>query len=82
MRRLYPSHLRDAGVGGRVVVQFVVTADGRVDGGSIRIISAAHPQLGEQTRRAVADFRFRPAQKGNTNVRQLVQMPIVWQPVD
>ncbi|HUF12375.1 MAG TPA: TonB family protein [Longimicrobiales bacterium] len=82
MRRLYPSHLRDAGVGGRVVAQFVVTADGRVDAGSIRIISAAHPQLGEQTRRAIADFRFRPAQKGNRNVRQLVQMPIVWQPAD
>lgn len=82
MRRLYPSHLRDAGVGGRVVAQFVVTADGRVESGSIRIISAAHPQLGEQTRRAVADFRFRPAQKGNRNVRQLVQMPIVWQPAD
>lgn len=82
MRRLYPSHLRDAGVGGRVVAQFVVKADGRVDAGSIRIISAAHPQLGEQTRRAVADFRFRPARKGNSNVRQLVQMPIVWQPVD
>ena len=82
MRRLYPSHLRDAGVGGRVVAQFVVSAAGRVESGSIRILSAAHPQLGEQTRRAVADFRFRPAQKGNQNVRQLVQMAIDWQPVN
>ena len=82
MRRLYPTALREAGVGGRVVVQFVVSAEGRVNAGSIRIISAAHPQLGEQTRRAVADFRFRPAQKGNRNVRQLVQMAIDWQPAD
>lgn len=82
MRRLYPSNLRDAGVGGRVVAQFVVTAEGRVESSSIRIISAAHPQLGEQTRRAVADFRFRPAQKGNRNVRQLVQMAIQWQPTN
>jgi TonB family protein len=82
MRRLYPSHLRDAGVGGRVVAQFVVSADGRVESGSIRIVSAAHPQLGEQTRRAVADFRFRPAQKGSRNVRQLVQMAIDWQPTN
>ena len=82
MRRLYPTHLREAGVGGRVVAQFVVTADGRVDAGSVRIISSAHPDLGEQTRRAVADFRFRPAQKGNRNVRQLVQMAIDWQPAD
>ena len=82
MRRLYPSHLREAGVGGRVVVQFVVTAEGRVQSGSVRVISAAHPELGEQTRRAVADFRFRPAQKGNRNVRQLVQMAIDWQPAD
>jgi TonB family protein len=82
MRRLYPSHLRDAGVGGRVVAQFVVNSEGRVESGSIRIISAAHPDLGEQTRRAVADFRFRPAQKGSRNVRQLVQMAIDWQPAN
>jgi protein TonB len=82
MRRLYPANLRDAGVGGTVVVQFVVNAEGRVESSSIRIIRAEHPALGEQTRRAVADFRFRPAQKGNRNVRQLVQMPIVWQPAD
>lgn len=82
MRRLYPTHLREAGVGGTVVVQFVVNAEGRVESSSIRIIRAEHPDLGEQTRRAVADFRFRPAQKGNRNVRQLVQMPIVWQPAN
>ncbi len=82
MRRLYPANLRDAGVGGTVVVQFVVNAEGRVEPGSIRVIRAEHPALGEQTRRAAADFRFRPAQKGNRNVRQLVQMPIVWQPAD
>ena len=82
MRRLYPSHLREAGVGGTVVVQFVVNAEGRVEPGSIRIIRAEHPDLGEQTRRAAAEFRFRPARKGNSNVRQLVQMPIVWQPAD
>lgn len=82
MRRLYPSHLRDAGVGGRVVAQFVVDASGNVVGGSIRIISSAHPDLGEQTRRAIADFRFRPARKGNNNVRQLVQMAIDWQPAN
>ena len=82
MRRLYPTHLRESGVGGRVTVQFVVNAEGRVESGSIRIINAAHPDLGEQTRRAVADFRFRPAQKGNRNVRQLVQMAIDWQPAD
>ena len=63
-------------------MQFVETAEGRVDPGSIRVIQSAHPDLGEQTRRAVADFRFRPAQKGNRNVRQLVQIAIDWQPAD
>jgi TonB family protein len=82
MQRLYPSHLRDAGVGGRVVVTFVVDANGRVEPGSIRINSAPHPDLAEQTRRALVDIRFRPAQKGNRNVRQLVTMPIVWQAAD
>ena len=82
MQRLYPSHLRDAGVGGRVVATFVVDANGRVEPGSIRIGSSPHPDLAEQTRRALLDIRFRPAQKGNRNVRQLVTMPIVWQAAD
>jgi len=80
MQNLYPTHLRNAGVGGRVVVQFVVSAEGRVESGSIRVISAPHPDLAEQTRRALSSFRFRPARKGDRNVRQLVQMPIQWQP--
>jgi len=81
-QRMYPSHLRDAGVGGRVTATFVVNADGRVEPGSIRINSSPHPDLAEQTRRLLADTRFRPAQKGNRNVRQLVQMPIMWQAAD
>lgn len=81
-QRLYPSHLRDAGVGGRVVATFVVDANGRVEPGSIRIGSSPHPDLAEQTRRLLTETRFRPAQKGNRNVRQLVSMPIVWQAAD
>lgn len=80
MKRRYPSHLRDAGVGGRVMAQFVVDENGRVEAGSIRIISAQHPDLGEQTRQALKKARFTPAKKGDRNVRQLVRMPIVWQP--
>lgn len=79
LQRLYPSHLRDAGVGGRVVATFVIDANGRVESSSIRINSAPHPDLAEATRRALADLRFRPAQKGNRNVRQITTMPIVWQ---
>lgn len=77
-QRRYPSHLRQAGVGGNVVAQFVVGTNGRIEPGTIRIISAPHPDLAEQTRQLLLDARFRPAQKGDQAVRQLARQSIQW----
>lgn len=81
MRRLYPSGLQSAGEGGRVVVQFVVGTNGRVDMSSIKILSSTHGAFEGPTREAVSEFRFRPARVGDRNVRMLTQMPVVWEVV-
>ena len=79
MTRLYPSALQDMGVGGRVVVQFVVGTNGRIDMGTVKILSASDDQFAEPTRQALREFRFRPARVDDRNVRMLTQMPIVWE---
>jgi periplasmic protein TonB len=81
MRRLYPSALQDAGVGGRVVVQFVVGSNGRVDMSTVKIMSSSHDGFDSPTREALKEFRFTPARMGDRQVRMLTQLPIVWEVV-
>jgi TonB family protein len=57
----YPPLLRDAGVAGKVVVVFRVGPDGRVDPGSIDILSEDNELFGAATRRALGRLRFNPA---------------------
>jgi periplasmic protein TonB len=80
MERLYPRMLQDAGIGGTVIVQFVIEANGTVDMSSIQIIESPHEQLSNATRQALDRFRFTPGQYNRQNVRVLTQMPITWQP--
>ena len=75
LRPRYPEMLRAQGVGGRAVVRFVVDTLGRVEPGSVELVSATHPAFGEAALRAVPSFRFRPAEAGGRRVRQLVQLP-------
>lgn len=79
MRRLYPRALQDARIGGRVVVQFVVDTNGRVDMSTLKITSASHDGFVEPTKQALREFRFQPARVGDRTVRMLTQMPIVWE---
>lgn len=79
MRRLYPDALQRAGQGGRVVVQFVVGTNGRVDMSTVKVVSSTNSAFDGPTRQALAEFRFRPARMGDQNVRMLTQMPVVWE---
>ena len=78
MERLYPSVLRDGRVAGRVVVELIVEADGRVRPNSAQVVEATHPAFGEATLRAVERFRFRPAKMGGVPVPVRVTIPINW----
>jgi TonB family protein len=80
MERLYPRILQDAGIGGTVVMQFVIEPDGTVDESSVKVIDSPHAQLTAATIKAVERFRFRPGRFNGENVRVLIQMPVTWQP--
>ena len=80
MERLYPRILQDAGIGGTVVMQFVIEPDGTVDMSSVKVIDSPHEQLSDASIKAVERFRFRPGRYKGENVRVLIQMPITWQP--
>lgn len=79
LSRRYPRMLREAGVEGRVVVQFVVDTNGRVEPGSIKVITASEEGFSDPSVAAVKEFRFRPAKRQGRSVRQIVQLPVTWQ---
>ncbi|HLL82029.1 MAG TPA: energy transducer TonB [Longimicrobium sp.] len=78
--RFYPRMLADQGVAGRVMLELIVEADGRVRPGSVRVVSATNPQFSDPTMRIVERFRFRPARVGDDAVPVMVTIPIDWKP--
>ena len=71
----YPPSLFAAHTRGNVVAEFVVDAQGRVEPGTLGIISFSHPLFADAVRRAVAAAVFSPALKAGKPVRQLVHQP-------
>jgi TonB family protein len=60
MVRRYPSHLIDAGIGGTVVLDFLVDESGMPAAWQI-VQSSGHPLLDEAALRMASTFRFSPA---------------------
>jgi protein TonB len=71
----YPASLRDSGVEGEVLAQFVVGENGRYDGGSLKILKSSNPAFSAAVKDALPRMRFSAAQIGGKKVAQLVQMP-------
>lgn len=69
----YPRTLRDGGIEGTVLAQFVIDTTGRVDTTSIRAIAATHALFEKSVRDALARMRFTPAESGGRKVRLVVQ---------
>lgn len=74
----YPSSLRDSGVEGQVLAQFVVGENGRYEGGTLKILSSSNPAFTAAVKDALPRMRFSAAQIGGKKVSQLVQMPFVF----
>lgn len=79
LQRLYPASLKKSRTEGVVVVQFVVTAEGHVDMSTVQVMSATHDLFTDATLKVLKEFRFRPARKGEHNVRMLTSIPIQWE---
>ncbi|HEY0995232.1 MAG TPA: TonB family protein [Gemmatimonadaceae bacterium] len=69
----YPERLRSAHVEGRVNVRFIVGTNGRVEGGSIKILDSPDPAFSEEVRRVLLSTRYSAAQAGGKKVRQIVE---------
>ena len=69
----YPESLRSVNVEGSVVMRFIVGADGRVEPGSINVVSTPHRLFAEAVRAALLETRYRPAEAGGHAVRQVVE---------
>jgi periplasmic protein TonB len=78
LARRYPRDLQESGIEGRVVVQFIVDQNGRVEPGSIKVVSATQDGFVEATRTALQEFRFKPAKRQGRTVRQVVNLPVTW----
>lgn len=74
----YPSMLQSGRVEGEVLAQFVVDTTGRVDMSSFRTIQATNELFVQSVRRALAEWKFRPAEVEGRKVKQLVQMPLTF----
>jgi protein TonB len=71
----YPDALKSVNVEGEVMVQYIVDARGRVEPGSIKVLSSAHALFAQAVRTALLEARYRPAEVNGRPVRQLVQQP-------
>lgn len=71
----YPASLRQAGVQGRVVVQFVVDTLGRAELAELQVIETAHPLFVDAVRSALARYRFSVGEAAGRKVRTRVQIP-------
>jgi hypothetical protein len=76
----YPDSLWRAGVSGRVVAEFIVDTAGALEPGSLRIVSATHPYFAAAVKAALDEGAFRSAFLRGKPVRQIVQLPFVFEP--
>ena len=77
----YPAVLRDNGMAtAEVALRFRVTPDGRVERGTIRVLSPAAPEVAEAARRVAMAMRFRPAVVRGVTVAVWVSQPVRFAP--
>jgi periplasmic protein TonB len=71
----YPSQLKDQGIEGTVLVQFVVNESGRYESGTMKVLNSSNPAFTAAVKEALPRMKFSAAQIGGKKVQQLVQMP-------
>jgi protein TonB len=70
----YPTPLRDAGIQGRVIAEFVVDTLGRAELETLKL-DASHALLAESVRAVLPRYRFTPGEASGQRVRTRVQLP-------
>ena len=73
----YPETAKRAKVGGKVVVEFIVNADGSVS--DVRLVKNSEAVFDREVLRVMGMMpKWEPGRCGNKNCRTLVQMPVVF----
>ena len=65
----FPDGLRAQGVGGDVVVQFLVGTDGTVDPSSMKVVRSPHELFTAAVRNILPRLRFQPARSADAKPR-------------
>ena len=74
----YPEMLRQAGVEGQVVLDFVIDTTGHVEPASVRIISTAHSLFDSAARDVILGSVYTPARVQGAPVRVRVQQSLLF----
>jgi protein TonB len=72
----YPPVMASAGIPGKVVMQFVVNTDGRVDQGTFKVVSSTHKAFEDPAKDAMFRCAFKPGKSRGQPVRVLVQQAL------
>ncbi len=74
----YPPALFASGTGGTVIAEFVVDTAGRVEAGTLAIVSSGHTLFSEAVSEAMEGATYSPAIKGGKPVRQIVYQSVTF----
>ena len=72
----FPPVMQSAGIPGKVIVQYVVNTDGKVDPGSLKVMSSSHKAFEDPAKEALLRCPFKPGRSHGQPVRVLVQQAI------
>lgn len=77
---LYPSKLKEEGVGGEVLADFVIDVTGAVQ--EVRVVRSSHREFEAPSIDALKQWKFSPGEKGGRVVNARVQQLLVFNPTD
>ena len=74
----YPEEAKNKGIEGRVIVQFVITEDGKLT--NVKILRGVHPLLDKEAVRAIksAPQAWKPGTRRNKPVRYTYTFPVIF----
>ncbi len=74
----FPAVMQSAGIPGKVVLQFVVNTDGKVDPAGIKVVNSTHKAFEEPAKQGItsATCSFKPGKSRGQPVRVLVQQSV------
>ena len=78
---VYPDSLYGSGTSGRVLAEFVVDTAGAVERATIGIVSSSHVAFSQAVMGALMTAEFKPAIRNGRPVRQVVQLPFIFEPI-